>query len=349
MVLEARRHALRALDEWNSSAGNYVDFLTHLHKAWHYLLHARFHRDGISYHYKDAKTGKYLKVDGEPKAWDLEKCLTMHFGSSGPAFHNASLFVALRNKVEHRYEHAMAEAPSDRIRANFVNFENELIEIFGAKYSLGTHLRMPISLQPLTRSQFEELADSGNDLPRKTRDFIARFERDLGPTVLEDQAYSCRVKLTPVVQNRAAADISLKFINQSGLGADIQGNSTANDRIGTVLIKPNRVEVADKGKYRPSKVVQLVLQQLPFDFSVHEHTVMWQEHKIRPRANDGDPAATTARFCLYSPAVEQYLYTDAWVTFIVSTIGTVDSYKSFFGREPRPKLDAPPTAAPPQT
>lgn len=38
ILMESQRHALKALDEWNCSRGDCSDFLTHMHKAWHYLL-----------------------------------------------------------------------------------------------------------------------------------------------------------------------------------------------------------------------------------------------------------------------------------------------------------------------
>ncbi|MFE9029021.1 hypothetical protein ACFYOA_22650 [Streptomyces iakyrus] len=44
-----------AVDEWNCSTGNYSDFLTHMHKAWHYLLHAEFHKVKIDYRYRDTR------------------------------------------------------------------------------------------------------------------------------------------------------------------------------------------------------------------------------------------------------------------------------------------------------
>jgi hypothetical protein len=36
MLIESQRHAFKAMDEWNCSSGNFGDFLTHMHKAWHY-------------------------------------------------------------------------------------------------------------------------------------------------------------------------------------------------------------------------------------------------------------------------------------------------------------------------
>ncbi len=150
MLHESQRHALKAMDEWNSSTGNYTDFLTHMHKAWHYLLHAEFHRDKIDYHFKDTN-GAYKLVDGEPKAWDLEYCLKQRFSNSAdPVRLNVELFVALRNKVEHRYEHSLRIVTGGKAHALVMNYEHEAVISFGPEFSLADRLRFPICLASLT-------------------------------------------------------------------------------------------------------------------------------------------------------------------------------------------------------
>ena len=44
----------------------------HMHIAWLYLLHAGFEKAGTDYRYR-LPNGRYDKVDGEPKTWDLTK------------------------------------------------------------------------------------------------------------------------------------------------------------------------------------------------------------------------------------------------------------------------------------
>ncbi|MGW1365266.1 DUF3644 domain-containing protein [Streptomyces chartreusis] len=53
-----------------------------MHKVWHYLLHAEFHQAKIDYRYRDYKTGQCVTIDGEPKAWDLERCLSKRYPNS---------------------------------------------------------------------------------------------------------------------------------------------------------------------------------------------------------------------------------------------------------------------------
>ncbi len=38
--------------------------------AWTYLLHAKFTRVGTDHWYRNAATGRRLKVDGEFKTWE---------------------------------------------------------------------------------------------------------------------------------------------------------------------------------------------------------------------------------------------------------------------------------------
>jgi hypothetical protein len=154
MLAESQRHALKAVDEWNTSTGNYSDFITQMHRAWHYLLHAVFRRDKVDYHYRDTKTGRYVEVDGEPKAWDLERCLKQRYPKDNdPVRSNVELFVKLRNKVEHRYEHGLKIVTGGKAQALVINYENEVVQQFGPAFSMADKLRFPVFLQSLTSAQ----------------------------------------------------------------------------------------------------------------------------------------------------------------------------------------------------
>ncbi|MFE0811793.1 DUF3644 domain-containing protein [Streptomyces sp. NPDC058794] len=337
--MESQRHALKAVDEWNCSNGNYGDFLTHMHKAWHYLLHAEFRKGEIDYHYKDSKTGQYQMIDGEPKAWDLEKCLKERYPDSGdPVRLNAELFVALRNKVEHRYEHNLKIATGGKAQALVMNYEQEMVAHFGIKYSLADRLRFPISLQALTAEGREQLRAAAKKLPQQARDLVAKFEAAIDPSVLDDLKYDYRVRLVPIVGSKTDADLAINFVKLDELSEDERQVMVEAGRQGTVIIRDRHVEVADKAKLRAKQVAALVEEQLPFEFSpFSEHLEMWQRLNVRPAKNSGDPYSTDARYCVYSEAFNAYLYTPAWVKRIIKEIGSIEKYRAFFGREPRMK------------
>ncbi|MFE3884553.1 DUF3644 domain-containing protein [Streptomyces lydicus] len=339
ILMESQRHALKAVDEWNSSAGNYSDFLTHMHKAWHYLLHAEFHRDGIDYHYRDPKTGRHQKVDGEPKAWDLERCLKERYRDSSDTVRlNAELFVALRNKVEHRYEHNLKIVTGGKAQALVMNYEQETVACFGLKHSLAEGLRFPISLQALTAEGRRQLQTAAKKLPKQTRDLVAKFEAAIDPAVLDDLKYDYRVRLVPIVGSKTDADLAINFVKLEELDEDERKVMVEAGRQGTVIVRDRHVEVADKAKLRAKQVAAHVEAQLPFEFSpFSEHVHMWQQLKVHPLKNSCDPYATDAKYCVYSEAFDAYLYTEAWVNRIIMEIGTVEKYRMFFGKGPRMK------------
>lgn len=339
MLVESQRHALKAADEWNCSGGNYSDFLTHMHKAWHYLLHAEFHKAGIDYHYRDPKTGAYTLVDGEPKAWALEDCLKRRYpNTADPVRLNAELFVQLRNKVEHRYEHGLKIVTSGKAQALVMNYEVEMTSHFGADYSLADRLRFPVYLQALTAVGRDELRSVAAKLPKRTRDIVTRFEAAIDPAILDDDRYDYRVLLVPMVGTKTDADLAVTFVKREDLTDDELKTLVDAGRQGTVIVRDRHVEVANKDMLLPGQVARLVEEQLPFHFNIHhEHTEMWRRLKVRPAAGADNPYETDARYCVYSDAFGAYAYTPAWVKKIVREIGTIEKYRSFFGREPRMK------------
>src|SRR5262245_9545797 len=103
MVDSSRLEALNAVEFYNRPASRrpLEAFLVHMHIAWLYLLHGEFLRAGINYHYRDPKRPtRYVKVDGERKSWDLEKCVRERWPLETDAVRkNLELTVRLRNRI----------------------------------------------------------------------------------------------------------------------------------------------------------------------------------------------------------------------------------------------------------
>lgn len=339
MLLESQRHAIKAVDEWNCSTGSYSDFVTHMHKAWHYLLHAEFHRDRKPYHYID-KDGHTVKVDGEAKAWALEDCLKQRYPSnSDPVRLNVELFVKLRNKIEHRYEPGLKVMTGGKAQALVINYEAEMTSEFGSKYSLADQLRFPIFMQALGPNRAAELQALAAKLPRRTRDLVTRFEAGLHASLLDDLRYDYRIRLVPIVGPKTSADMALSFVDLDALTDEERAIMIEAGRTGSVIVRDRHVDVVSKNKMLPGRVAELVQEQLAFEFTLHgHHTKMWQRLGVRPAPGAVKPHRTDARYCLYDEAVGIYVYTEAWVRRIVEEIGTIEKYRTFFGREPRMRV-----------
>jgi hypothetical protein len=127
-------------------------FVVQMHLAWLYLLHADFLRDGTDFRYWDKRyKNRLLQIDGEPKRWELERCLSERWPEeSDPVRANMGLFIRLRNRLEHRHAHADAALMlnlSGHSHALLMNFEEELTSQFGG----GGDARSSLAYPPLRR------------------------------------------------------------------------------------------------------------------------------------------------------------------------------------------------------
>ena len=175
---EAKRLAVKAVDEYNCSTGHYGDFIGTMVRAWLYLLQAEFQRDKIDYRYKD-QNGNPILIDEEPKLWDVLKSAKEHFpAANDPVRINLELFIALRNKVEHRYEHALKAAAGGRAHALVINFEQELVAKFGAQHSLADQLRFPLFVESITAPERKDTIKAIRAL-RAAQTVLAKFDADL--------------------------------------------------------------------------------------------------------------------------------------------------------------------------
>lgn len=79
---------------------SFASIVVHMHLAWLYLLHAEFIRDGIDCRYWDPRyKRRLLRVEGEPKRWELERWPE----DTAAVRANLSLFICLRNRLEHSH------------------------------------------------------------------------------------------------------------------------------------------------------------------------------------------------------------------------------------------------------
>ncbi|MFJ3781622.1 DUF3644 domain-containing protein [Streptomyces sp. NPDC090093] len=158
------------------------------------------------------------------------------------------LMIALRNKVERRYEHNLKIATGGKAQALVMNYEQEMVAFFGSKYSLADRLRFPISLQALTAEGRKQLQEAAKKLPKHTRDVVAKLEADIDQAVLDDLRYDYRVRLVPIVGSKTEADLAIDFVKLDELTEEERKVMVEAGRRGMVIIKDRHVEVADKDK-----------------------------------------------------------------------------------------------------
>jgi hypothetical protein len=141
MVQASRDEACIAVEMYNRTEAprSYETFVVHMHLAWLYLLQAIARRDGIDCRYFETsgRRRRIVRVDGEPKTWELDRHVMEHWPNpNDPVRANLRFFIALRNKIEHRYtrsQEGLAVATGGHAHAQLVNYEAELTSQFGVE------------------------------------------------------------------------------------------------------------------------------------------------------------------------------------------------------------------------
>jgi hypothetical protein len=335
----SQQEALLAVNLYNEAGQprRLEAFFIHMHLAWLYLLHARFHRDHIDYHYR-LPNGRFLRVDGEPKTWELARCLEERWPTVTPVRKNLELTVALRNKIEHRYEEAIAQYVAGYSQALLLNYEEETVQTFGTTYSLAQRLRFPVFLSALTPEGLNQTMEAHGTVPSQMRGFIAAFESGLDASIASDHRYEFRVHLVPKLSPKTEADMAITFVREEEL-TEVQRHAFLElGKAGRVIVRERLRDVRNLGLLKPGKAAQLIESQLPFRFSVYgPFPKAWKKLKARPSKGVSQPERTDERYCIYDEAHGDYLYTQAFVAKVVRDCSTRSGYKKLIGLSPKIK------------
>lgn len=339
MLDESIEEAILAVDLYNQprQPRRLEGFLVHMHMAWLYILHAGFRRGLVDYHYR-LDNGRYDRIDGEPKTWDLRKSVIQRWPEECDVRKNIELTIGLRNKIEHRYHEKIVLATSGYAQALLLNYEEEMTTQFGESYSLGAILRFPIFVGSIVGASSFQVGVLRSELPRNTRDFLATFESDIDPEIARSQRYEFRVNLIQRIGSRTDSDAILSFVRESDL-TDEQKIALADlGSSGTVLVRERIRQVSGADHLKPMEVVRAIEARLPFKFNIHHYKLAWQKLGVRPPDGSAHPERTIEKYCIYDQPFRSYLYTQAFVNKVVRECETEETFASFLGRKPVQKV-----------
>lgn len=339
---EARRQACLAIDFYNRPGDrrSYLDFVVHMHLAWQNLLHADRLRRGQTIYYRQGN-GRYEKnPDGTRRTWDLAQCLRYEFSDADPIRQNVAFFIGLRNKIEHRFQDAFMATTGPHAHAYVINFEAELVRRFGKAHTLADELRFPVFVQALTPEAVEAHNKQRKKLPKAARSYITKFEADLDPAVVGSEKFAYRVQLTPVKGPKSEADMAITFVSQRDLTEAEIEDLKKDGKAGTVFVTEKQREVGLLDKMLPKAAAEAVEQQIPFEFRTNHFARTWKTLGVRPAGGSKRPEKTQAHYCIWVPAMSQYVYTPAYVQKLVSLLSTEEGYRATVGSVPRRKVSA---------
>lgn len=319
--------ALLAVEIYNKPRAPFrvESFITHMIMSWTRLLQARFNQTiGEKYFYKEPN-GKYKKIDGVKKAWDLKTCIQKYGKLSEGVKGNLDFFIRLRNKIAHwiTSKDEIGLSIFGECQSLLYNYENELIKLFGSEYAINESLAY--SLQ-FSRLRTAEQATANKQLlsteARKIKDFIEKYRSNMEESIFNTQEFSIKLLQIPKITNTNRNDLAIEFVNWNSVSEEDKKNY---EKI-AVLIKDKvqKTEVINPAKLRPDEIVKMVKKSIyPNNFNQFDHNCLRYIFSIKPTKNDGkntDPFKTNTKYCHYDEAHKDYLYKAAWFNFLIGNI-----------------------------
>lgn len=332
LIKKARNAALLAVEVYNKPLAAYRSegFIVQMMIAWVALLQAVMEERGTDYVYRQPDGGAVL-IDGEPKSWELSRLALEYFGGQTTAVtKNLEFFVGLRNKIEHRFLPPLDYTIAGECQALLLNFESLITTEFGERSALMDSVFIAIQASSLrTPAGAAALRKLESRLPVGILRYITNYRSGLDDNILNSQEFSFKVFLVPNVANRrGSADAAVEFIKY-----DPEDPTQAEElaRLG-VLIKTKQVAVANKGRFLPGKVASRVSEAIgrPFTASTH-HARAWRHYKVRPESASANREDCKTEYCQFDEAHGGYVYTAAWVTFLIEKLADEEEYNEVCG------------------
>lgn len=339
---KCRSAALAAVDAYNRPGPRFrtAQYLVLIVMAWTAVFHATFYRKGRRPWYRRpggaGKGVRYVKIDGDPKHWDLAECLRQYYGEKNPSERrNLEFLLGLRNKIEHRHLPALDPSLYGECQAALLNLEAILVGEFGQRFGLAEQLAVSLQFSQVTpEAKARATRELASSAAKTVTEYIETFRGRLDSSVLSSMKYSYSVFLVPRVANRkSAADAAVQFVKvDEASPEELERLEKLN-----VLIRERHIPIANLGFLKPSEVVNEVAARIPFAMNIAVHSSAWRHYGVRPPRGAQHPEKTTPEYCLYDATHEDYVYTTAWVETLVAKLSDPAEYQKVVGRSPRPR------------
>jgi hypothetical protein len=337
---KARDAALLAVEIYNKPAVSFKSggYVTLMVIAWTSLFHAVFLRRKVKPYYRNPN-GRYVRVDGDYRHWELGECLKEYYGTNtnDPVRKNLEFFIPLRNKIEHRSLPELDSSIFGECQAMLLNFDEALEREFGPKYCIRQCLSFALQIYPSS----ENLAEAvwRNRSVRSAAEFIEQYRSSISPDVLQSGRYSFKAFLIQVANHQSRDALAIQFRQYDKLSDEEKENV---DRF-VALHKYKQPTIANADTIRAGEVAKRVQKGLGDPkvsrggkkvdkFNTTWHTRCWQQFKVRPPSNSEHPEQTEVKYCIYDKRHNDYGYTEEWVKFLINEFKDGKAYDRMFPR-----------------
>jgi hypothetical protein len=297
-LIRAREAMVLAITIFNSGTYRFKTevFAVLANIAWTYLLHEYYERLNLP----------PLNSNGTTFALSQMLARTDCPLSKGMKTNLLSL-KTIRDDVEHKMLGRSDVKWLPLFQACCLNFDKILVNWFGPRLTLQHELAVALQFGKLELEQLAQV--TAYDVPPNITALDALLKKDMSDEKLDDLEYQFRVVYTFDSASKGKAHV--QFLSPDSA----EGKSVQN-----VLQK---FKIADElYRYKPGDVVKIVRKTTTTAFTMSDHTLAWQRHKIRPPKDAKSPDKTNREYCIYHPAHKDYTYNDRWIDLLVGKKGT---------------------------
>lgn len=337
---KARQSALLAVEVYNKPAITFKSsaYISLMVIAWTSLFHAYF-LGNSKQPYVKAKNGRFKKIDGDYAYWGLGDCLKEYWGSDteNPIRKNLEFFIPLRNKIEHRHLSELDATIFGECQSLLLNFDSFIGSHFHSKYQLRESLSFSLQLFPSPNS-FSNLVKTDRNL-LEIKNFIDQYRSSLSAEVFNSGNFAFKAFLIQVNNHQSKDSLPIHFVQYDQLNEE---DKNQLEKL-SVLVKYKNHHIINMDFIKPMEVVRRVQtglgnvqvlrhKSMSNKFTSDTHRRCFLKYKVRPAGNSKSPHLTNTKFCIYDKPHNDYLYTKAWVDFLIDKLSNEDEYISLYSK-----------------
>ena len=227
--------------------------------AWTYLVIEYSFREGMP---TERKNGSAISLS------DFLSSKGCPFSSG--VRENLKALVKVRDLTAHRILGPFEDSWICLFQASCLNFEREIVRLFDSRLSLSAEMSFAIQFTGLSIGQAIGMAAS--ELPEKVASINKEVFSGLPESLLNDQEFQFSVVYTTVDSSKSKA--AIQFVSPE---------TSAGKEISNVLVKMRPSHITHP--YRPSDVVNKVIEKTGRNFNMSMHSDAWRKHGVRVRTH----------------------------------------------------------------
>lgn len=301
LLKKSKEAALAAVQIFNNPNITFKSesFIVLMNIAWTYLLHAYYKKNSIEYRYFVQKE-KRKKFDttkhGAYKYWELEQCLN---DSNNPldkdTSNNLKFLIGLRHEIEHQMTSKIDDLLSARFQASCLNYNEYIKKLFDDNEGIEKYLSFSLQFSSINTEQ-KKLLEEHTELPANILSFISTFDENLSDAEYSSPKYAYRILFVPKTANhKGQADKVIEFVkSDSALAEKVNADY--------VIMKET-----EKQKYLPKQVVDCIKNAGYSQFSMHEHTLLWQSKDAKNKSKGYGAMVAGEKWHWYQKWVDEVL------------------------------------------